>query len=131
MNNLVFENVGMPHALLELQGIQRRGCRQIPKLSFDGKKLRDPISDVLITEEKCGEDLVERGYSPLVVVEGTGSMSREEYDQVAYDLSNFLYYTADPSRQERERIGVYVLLFLAFFYVFAYLLSREYIKEFH
>ena len=37
----------------------------------------------------------------------------------------------EPVRLERERIGVYVLLFLAFFFVFTYLLGREYTKEFH
>jgi cytochrome c1 len=46
-------------------------------------------------------------------------------------LANFLFYTADPSRLERERIGIYVLLFLAFFYVFTWLLGREYTKNSH
>ena len=53
------------------------------------------------------------------------------YDQLIYDLANFLHYTADPSRLERERIGIYVLLFLAFFFVFTWLLGREYTKEQH
>jgi cytochrome c1 len=75
--------------------------------------------------------LIQRGFSPLELVEGTGSLTPEEYDQLIYDLSNFLYYTADPSRLERERIGIYVLLFLAFFFVFTWLLGREYTKEQH
>lgn len=131
MNNLLFENVGMPHPLLELQGMQRKVCKQIPKLAANGGEMRDPLSGEPITEEKCGDELIERGYSPLELVEGSGRLSPEEYDQVIYDLSNFLYYTAEPSRLDRERIGVYVLLFLAFFFVFTYLLGREYTKEFH
>jgi len=131
VNNLLFENVGMPHALLDLQGMQRKVCKQIPKLAANGGEMRDPVSGESITEEKCEQDLIDRGYSPLELVEGTGQLSREEYDQVVYDLANFLYYTGDPSRQERERIGIYVLLFLAFFYVFTHLLGREYTKEFH
>lgn len=131
VNNLLFENVGMPHVLVDLQGIQKKVCKQIPRLAANGGEMRDPLSGEPITEEVCGDELIERGFSPLQLVEGTGSLSPEEYDQVIYDLSNFLTYTADPSRLERERIGVYVLLFLAFFFVFTWLLGREYTKEFH
>lgn len=131
VNNLLFENVGMPHVLAELQGVQRKVCKQIPKLAANGGEMRDPLSGEPITEEACGDELIERGFSPLELVEGSGSLSPEEYDQVIYDLANFLTYTADPSRLERERIGVYVLLFLAFFFVFTWLLGREYTKEFH
>ncbi len=126
MNNLVFENVGMPHALIELQGMQIKACKQIPKLAANGGEMRDPLTSEYVTEEKCGNELVERGYSPLELVEGTGSLTAEEYDQVVYDLTNFLYYMGEPVRLERQRIGVYVLLFLAFFFVPAYLLGREY-----
>ncbi|MBL6689084.1 MAG: cytochrome c1 [Pseudomonadales bacterium] len=131
VNNLLFENVGMPHVLVDLQGIQRKVCKQIPRLAPNGGEMRDPLSGEPITEEVCGDELTERGFSPLQLVEGTGSLTPEEYDQVIYDLANFLTYTADPSRLERERIGVYVLLFLAFFFVFTWLLGRDYTKEFH
>lgn len=131
VNNLLFENVGMPHVLVELQGLQRKVCKQIPVLAANGDEMRDPLTSEYITEEKCGDELVERGYSPLELVPGTGTLTADEYDQVVYDLSNFLYYMGEPIRLERESIGVYVLLFLAFFFVFAYLLGREYTKEFH
>jgi cytochrome c1 len=97
VNNKVFPNVGMPHVLIGMQGIQRSVC----------------------VGEECGQ---------LVVEEGSGTSTPEEFDQAAYDLSNFLYYTGDPSRLERHRIGVYVLLFLAILYVFTWLLGREYHK---
>jgi ubiquinol-cytochrome c reductase cytochrome b subunit len=44
---------------------------------------------------------------------------------------NFLAYTAEPIKLERQRIGLYVMLFLAVFFVFASLLSREYWKDVH
>ena len=131
VNNLLYENVGMPHALIGLQGIQRKVCKQIPGLADNGGEMRDPLSGEPITFEACGDDLIRRGFSPLQLVAGTGALSAEEYDQLVYDLTNFLSYTADPSRLERERIGVYVLLFLAFFFVFTWLLGREYTKDFH
>ena len=117
VNNLLFENVGMPHVLLELQGLPRKVCRT--KLEADGS-----------TQEPCDTDVIVDGRY-MLEVDDRGSMSPEEYDQVAYDLTNFLYYVAEPTRQERERLGTYVLLFLAFFFVFTYLLGREYTKEFH
>jgi ubiquinol-cytochrome c reductase cytochrome b subunit len=131
VNNLLYENVGMPHALVELQGLQRKVCKQIPRLADNGGEMREPLTGAPITSEKCGEDLLARGYSPLELIEGSGSLTPKEYDEVVYDLSNFLYYTADPSRLDRERIGVYVLLFLAFFFIFTWLLGREYTKEYH
>jgi cytochrome c1 len=131
VNNLVFENVGMPHVLVDLQGLPQKTCKQIPRLAANGGEMRDPLTSTPITEEVCGDDLVHRGYSPLELAEGSGSLSPAEYDKVVYDLSNFLYYVAEPTRLERERLGVYVLLFLAFFFVFTYLLGREYTKEFH
>jgi len=131
VNNLLYENVAMPHPLVELQGLQRKVCKQIPRLADHGVEMRDPLTGDLIMGEQCGGDLIQRGFSPLELVEGTGSLTPEEYNQLIYDLANFLHYTADPSRLERERIGIYVLLFLAFFFVFTWLLGREYTKEQH
>ncbi len=131
VNNMLFENVGMPHVMADLQGQQRKVCKQIPEVAENGGEMMDPLTGEYITEEICGDELIHRGYSPLELVEGSGSLTPEEYDQVIYDLSNFLYYVGEPSRLERERIGVYVLMFLAFFFIFAYLLGREYSKEFH
>ena len=64
-------------------------------------------------------------------VAGTGALNEEEFDKVVYDLVNFLYYLGEPSRLDRERIGVYVLFFLAFLFVFAFMLNREYWKDVH
>ncbi|MDC0068561.1 cytochrome c1 [Gammaproteobacteria bacterium] len=131
VNNLLYENVAMPHPLVELQGLQRKVCKKIPRLADNGGEMRDRLTGDPVMEEQCGNDLIQRGFSPLELLEGTGSLTPEEYDQLIYDLSNFLYYTADPSRLERERIGIYVLLFLAFFFVFTWLLGREYTKDQH
>jgi cytochrome c1 len=120
VNNKVFPNVGMPHALLTLQGIPVEVPRQVPKMSADGYELRDPlVPGKAVTEEKMVLD----------VVEGTGTLSPAEYDEAVYDITNFLYYVAEPARIERERLGVYVLLFLVILYVFTALLGREYSKE--
>ena len=131
VNNLLFENVGMPHPLLELQGAQRKVCKRIPRLAANGGEKRHPITGEPELFEACGQELVDRGYSPLEPVPGTGQLSPAEYQQVVYDLANFLHYVGEPGRQDRERLGGYVLLFLAFFFVVTWLLGREYGKAFH
>jgi ubiquinol-cytochrome c reductase cytochrome c1 subunit len=103
VNNKVFANAGMPNVLIGLQGIQ----------TFECGASQDPIA-------ACDQ---------LVVEEGTGQMSADEFDQTVYDVVNFLYYTGDPGRLERHRLGIFVLLFLVILYVFTSLLGREYQKE--
>ncbi|MDP5055088.1 MAG: hypothetical protein NWP69_14965, partial [Congregibacter sp.] len=60
-----------------------------------------------------------------------GLMSTDEFDETIYDLVNFLGYVAEPMKADRQRIGVYSLLFIAVFFVFATLLNREYWKDVH
>ena len=60
-----------------------------------------------------------------------GSQSSEEFDETVYDLVNYLAYSAEPIKADRQRIGIYVLLFIAVFFVFATLLNREYWKDVH
>lgn len=67
----------------------------------------------------------------LVVEPGSGTLSVQEFDQAIYDLTNFLYYVGEPSRLERQRLGIYVLLFLVILGSFTYLLNREYWKDVH
>ncbi len=67
----------------------------------------------------------------LLVEEGSGSMNVEEFDAAIYDLSNFLYYVGEPSRLERQRLGIYVLLFLVILGTFTFLLNREFEKDVH
>ena len=62
----------------------------------------------------------------IEVVPGTGALSPAEYDQAAYDIANFLHYVGEPGRLQRQRIGLYVLAFLAGLFVLATLLNREY-----
>lgn len=105
VNNKIYPNVGMPHVLAELQGVQR---------------------------EACGADHdADHACEKLAVDEGTGLYTAEEYDEAIYDLTNFLYYVGEPSRLQRQRTGVFVLLFLIVLGCFTYLLNREFWKGIH
>lgn len=117
VNNKVFENVGMPHVMMDLQGVQTEVCR-----GFKPVDLLDGESVIVAEREP---------HCFLEVEEGSGSVSAGDFDGAVYDLVNFLYYVGEPTRLERERLGVYVLLFLGLLFVFAYLLNREYWKDVH
>ena len=122
VNNKVYENVGMPHVLIDMQGTPRSVCRQIPLIADNGGIKQDPLTGERLTEEKCGF---------LEVDNGTGEMSSDEFDQTMLDLTNFLAYMTDPLKVERETIGTYVLLYLFIFTMLSYLLYREFKKDLH
>ena len=67
----------------------------------------------------------------LALKPGQGTMSALEYDTLVADLANFLGYMAEPTRLDRRELGVWVLMFLAVLFVFAYLLKREFWKDVH
>jgi ubiquinol-cytochrome c reductase cytochrome b subunit len=116
VNNKAFPDVGMPHALLELQGLQ--ACAAGP---YGDAGRRDPLTGVDIKDDP--------GVNFKIVAEGL--LSPEEYDEAVYDLVNFLVYVAEPAALDRQRIGVYVLMFIVLFGFFAWLLNREYWKDVH
>ena len=60
-----------------------------------------------------------------------GSMTTEEYDAFSRDLANFLEYTAEPNKLEREAMGYWFIGFLFIFLIFAYLLKVEYWRDVH
>jgi len=119
VNNRVFPDVGMPHAMLDLQGLP--GCAMGPVAAARGGIKRDPLTGKDILEDPCGNfEILEEG-----------ALSPEEFDRAVYDMVNFLAYVGEPSALDRQRIGVYVLVSVLFFFVFAWLLNREYWKDVH
>ncbi|MBS3803930.1 MAG: cytochrome c1 [Oleiphilaceae bacterium] len=113
VNNVVFENVGMPHVMVSLQGL----CAVEPQIG--GKASVDPLSGNVQNGEICSD------------WETEGSMNSAEFNAAMYDLTNFLSYMGDPVKLERERLGMFVLIFIAIFFIFAYLMNREFWKDVH
>ena len=102
-NNKIFPNVGMPNVLHELQG----------NVSCYDHGTGDPA--------QC----------ELQHIEGTGLMSEEEFDTAIADLVNFLYYIGEPIRDQRQNIGIWVLVFLGVLYILTALMGREFSKDYH
>ena len=121
VNNLVYPGTAMPNVLLSLQGNQRLICKNIPIIAMNGGEKRDESGNSLV-KEKCGF---------LEVQEGTGTLSKEEFDTLIYDLTNFLVYVGEPIKATRERIGWYVVFYFLIFTALASLLYREYHKDYN
>jgi len=108
VNNGVFANVGMPHVLAELQGLQ------IPRYRT-------------ISDGHGGEQEI---ISSFEIIK-PGTMSKSEYDTTIHDLVAFLDYVAEPYKQTRRNVGTGVIIFLFVFLILAYLLKKEYWKDIH
>ncbi len=111
VNNAVYENVGMPHVLAELQGEQSPVYKKVTH-TIDGHEHTTEVLDHLELTKP-------------------GTLSAVEYDKVIADITNFLVYVGEPIQLERQRVGVWVILFLLFFAGLAYILKREYWKDVH
>jgi ubiquinol-cytochrome c reductase cytochrome c1 subunit len=106
-NNVVFDKVGMPHVLWQLQGEQH-----------------------LKIEEKTDAHGNKEETSTLVLVK-PGKLSSGEYDIMVADLVNYLEFMAEPAKLQRMQLGLIVLLFLAVFFLVAKALKQEYWKDVH
>ena len=106
VNNKVLAGTSMPHVLWELQGFQTANFAHHEN------------EDGSVTTTFEGFELL----SP-------GSMSAEEYDEFVRDTTNFLAFIAEPIRQDRRTLGVWVLIFLVFFLILATQLKKEIWKD--
>nr|VFK55921.1 MAG: ubiquinol-cytochrome c reductase cytochrome c1 subunit [Candidatus Kentron sp. TC] len=107
VNNVVFPDVAMPHVLLGLQGVQVR---------------KSSHSD--------GQHGFPQGFDDLLELIQAGELrTTDEYQDAARDLVAFLAYLGEPTKLQRQQLGIWVLLFLAVLFVFSYALKKEYWED--
>lgn len=111
VNNSVFKDVGMPHVLMELQGLCSSAPHAVEEAGID------PLTGDSIHSDACSSYAVE------------GELSTHDYENVVYNLVNFLNYMGEPYQMDRKRIGLYVFAFLAVFFFVSLLLQRELYKD--
>ena len=106
VNNVALAGTSMPHVLAELQGYQAANFKV--EESEDGS-----VTTTFEGFEKLSE----------------GSLDAEEYDDFVRDTVNFLAYISEPIRSDRIKLGVWVLMFLVFFYILASMLKKQIWKD--
>lgn len=58
-----------------------------------------------------------------------GKLSPSEYNAMVGDLTNFMAFMAEPAKQSRQMIGIFVLLFLGVMLVLVKKIKAEYWKD--
>jgi len=106
VDNVVLPGTSMPDVLWELQGYQ--------EAVFSHHENED--GSVTTTFE---------GFEQI----SPGLLDAEEYDEFVRDTVNFLVYIAEPIRSDRRKLGVWVLMFLIFFFILAAQLKKQIWKD--
>ncbi|MDR2215075.1 MAG: cytochrome c1 [Nevskiaceae bacterium] len=104
-NNLALDGAAMPAVLSDLEGVK---------------------AAVFGEADEAGVRHVER-FDQVAA----GRMTPEQFDSFVRDTVNFLDYASEPTQVQRRALGIWVVLFLAVFTLFAWLLKREYWKDVH
>lgn len=104
VDNVVLPGTAMPHVLWELQGIQH------------AVEVRDPEHPDALPHLE-------------LELETPGTMSEEEFDDAVRDIVNFLDYIGEPMQLERQRLGIWVVVFLLLLLLISYLLKKEIWKD--
>jgi ubiquinol-cytochrome c reductase cytochrome c1 subunit len=106
VDNLVLAGTSMPHVLWELQGYQAA--------NFSTHSNEDGSVTTIF-----------EGFEALTA----GTMDAEDYDEFVRDTVNFLAYISEPIRSDRRKLGVWVLMFLIFFFILAAMLKKQIWKD--
>ena len=105
VDNTVLAGTSMPHVLWELQGYQKAVFSEHTEGGVTTKHFE--------------------GFESFT----EGSLDAEGYDEFVRDTVNFLVYIAEPIRSERRTLGVWVIMFLIFFWIIAVMLKKEIWKD--
>ena len=104
-NNKLFPNASMPNPLWELQGLQHA---EYGEAGPGGDR---PVEKLVLAQP--------------------GTQTPAQFDQTVRDITAFLEYAGEPAALKRQSLGVWVILFLAFFTFLAFLLKKEYWRDVH
>ncbi|WP_298580822.1 cytochrome c1 [uncultured Luteimonas sp.] len=105
-NNTLFPNASMPNPFWKQQGLQHAVYAE--------------------QAEGGGDPVVER-----LEISSPGTQSAAEFDQTVRDLTAFLEYAGEPAALKRQGLGVWVILFLSFLTLLAWLMKNEYWRDVH
>jgi len=133
VNNIMFPDVGMPHVLWPLQGVQSYikaerpadvTSEHIERLEADDKGVRIPTA--ITTKDGKTTHVTD-----MLEVTIPGSMQPGEFRKSIRDLVNFLDYAGEPAKLARFEMGYWVIIFLAVFALLARALYKDYWRDVH
>ena len=109
-NNRYWPNTAMPHVLWEEQGTMVPVYKDLPDPADHSKMIPTIVDFSQVT---------------------AGKKNEAEYAQLTHDITNFLFWAAEPDRQSRHLIGYFILALLAVLAFLASKLSKNYWKDIH
>lgn len=104
-NNVAFHNVAMPDVFAGMQGLQA-------PIRRPGFRLGKPTPIAV-------------GVKPLT----QGSMTPAQFDAMAKDLVTFLAWAGDPHQQQRQAIGIWVIIVTGIWTILAYVMYRLFWRD--
>lgn len=119
-NNSLFENVAMPHAMYELQGVQRvvgKVNEETQEVDSHGKPVASEGQTIV------GDTIFE--------LQHPGKLSPAQFDKSMADLTAFLTYLGEPAQLKRHTIGVFTITFLILLMLLCIVLKAEYWRDVH
>ena len=136
VNNVVFPDVGMPHVMWPMQGYQQYVPADVKGTvvaeQIDG--LRTAGDEILVQKTvtvKDGDTELVQHVADRLQPSPSAVMQAGEYRSAVRDLVAFLVYAGEPAQLKRRSMGLWVLLFIAVFFVLSRMLYKEYWKDVH
>jgi len=117
----------MPHAMYELQGVQR----MVGKIdnSHGGAGDAHAADAVGTNQNAVGAQKIVG--DAIFELEHPGKMTPAEFDKSMADLTAFLTYLGEPAQLKRKTIGVYTIIFLILLMMLCMMLKNEYWRDIH
>lgn len=134
-NNVVYPNISMPHVFWQEQGprevrIESTEARKDPKSGALQHMNVVTVYDVNGTMSRTETPTAQHGAEGTTYAfKPTNQDQSRRFDEDAADLVAFLAFITDPTAGKRTQLGVWVLIFLAFFTVIAWRLNAVYWKD--
>jgi ubiquinol-cytochrome c reductase cytochrome c1 subunit len=135
-NNLAYVGSAMPHVLWDMQPARTLEKTEIAHaVGKDGK--HSGFEKTVTNFDTVGQATLVKtalenygGHGEITYkFINTDVKGQQQYDKDVASITAFMQYMADPSASTRQSMGVWVLLFLGIFIIFAYLLNKQYWKD--
>jgi ubiquinol-cytochrome c reductase cytochrome c1 subunit len=130
-NNLAYPNVAMPHVMWDRQPARELTTTLVHEVGGEKGKVWEKVVtkfDVNGQKTEVKEPLKDfRGHGSFAASwSGGDAKALAQYDDDVADLVGFLHWMTDPSAAKRRSMGVWVLVFIGLFGVFAWWLNSVY-----